>query len=161
MCGIAGSFGRKLHINQKDILNLNKALMHRGPDYQNYVREKQIFFYHARLSIIDIRNISHQPMYSSDKSLLIVFNGEIYNYIELKNKLSTYNFKTKSDTEVILAAYKKWGKECLDKLSGAFSFCIYDMKKKIFFLLEIDLAKNHFFIVKIKKYLILHQKLRG
>ena len=88
MCGIAGSFGRKLHINQKDILNLNKALMHRGPDYQNYVREKQIFFYHARLSIIDIRNISHQPMYSSDKSLLIVFNGEIYNYIELKNKLS-------------------------------------------------------------------------
>jgi asparagine synthase (glutamine-hydrolysing) len=161
MCGIAGSFGRKLHINQKDILNLNKALMHRGPDYQNYVREKQIFFYHARLSIIDIRNISHQPMYSSDKSLLIVFNGEIYNYIELKNKLSTYNFKTKSDTEVILAAYKKWGKECLDKLSGAFSFCIYDMKKKNIFFARDRFGQKPFFYCKNKEVFNFASEVKG
>ena len=161
MCGIAGSFGRKISINQKDIFNLNKALIHRGPDYQNYVREKQIFFYHARLSIIDVRNISHQPMYSNDKSLLIVFNGEIYNYIELKNKLSTYNFKTKSDTEVILAAYKKWGKRCLERLSGAFSFCIYDLKKKNIFFARDRFGQKPFFYCKNKEVFNFASEVKG
>ena len=113
MCGIAGAIGTNINISTTNIEKLNQVIKHRGPDFQNYLINKNFFFYHARLSIIDLRNISNQPMFSSDKKLLIIFNGEIYNYIELKNKIKNYEFKTNSDTEVILAAYKKWGKNCL------------------------------------------------
>ena len=160
MCGIAGAIGPNINISTTNIEKLNQVIKHRGPDFQNYLINKNFFFYHARLSIIDLRNISNQPMFSSDKKLLIIFNGEIYNYIELKNKIKNYEFKTNSDTEVILAAYKKWGKNCLNKLSGAFSFLIYDIKKKRLFLLEIDLDKSPFFLTSQAVNLILRQKLR-
>ena len=129
MCGIAGSIGKNVKVSKFNIKQLNDTLNHRGPDFQNYLLNRDYFFYHSRLSIIDLRNISNQPMYSSDKRLLIVFNGEIYNYIELRKKIKNYKFKTKSDTEVILADYKNWGKSFINKLSGAISFLINDFKK--------------------------------
>ena len=148
MCGIAGAIGPNINISTTNIEKLNQVIKHRGPDFQNYLINKNFFFYHARLSIIDLRNISNQPMFSSDKKLLIIFNGEIYNYIELKNKIKNYEFKTNSDTEVILAAYKKWGKNCLDKLSGAFSFLIYDIKKKEAFFARDRFGQKPFFFNK-------------
>ena len=88
-----------------------------------------------RLSIIDLSPHGHQPMSYLNK-YWIVFNGEIYNYIELKNELITkgYNFNSKSDTEVILAAYDCWGIECLNKFNGMWSFCIYDLTDKTIFI---------------------------
>ena len=87
-------------------------------------------------------------MFSCDKRYSLVFNGEIYNYKELRSSVrGGYKFKTKSDTEVLLAAYCKWGNNCLEKLVGMFSFAIYDTKTKIYLLLEIDLVLSLFIIL--------------
>ena len=89
---------------------------------------------HVRLSIIDLSTAGHQPMFSNDNRYSIVFNGEIYNYLELKKELKDkYSFKTKSDTEVLLAAYQVWGEECLSKFNGDFSFVIFDLQENVLF----------------------------
>ena len=152
MCGIAGSIGNNSFLTKNIIVNLEKILKHRGPDSQSFIREQRVFLFHARLSIIDIRKISNQPMYSNDRKLVLVFNGEIYNYIELKKELSDYQFKTKSDSEVILAAYSKWGKKCLNKLYGAFAFCIYDFSKKETFFSRDRFGQKPIFFYKGKDY---------
>ena len=152
MCGIAGSIGSNIFIDMSIIGNLKIILRHRGPDSQNFIRQQKLFFFHARLSIIDLRNISNQPMYSNDKRLVLVFNGEIYNYLELRKELSDYQFKTKSDTEVILAAYNKWGKKCLNKLHGAFSFCIYDFSKNEAFFARDRFGQKPLFFYKGNNY---------
>lgn len=108
-----------------------EALHHRGPDDQGLeVFEKgevPVFLGHRRLSILDLSKAGHQPMYSADRKLCIVFNGEIYNYIELKRELSnSYDFQTNTDTEVLLAGYLKYGASVLQKLDGMFAFVIFD-----------------------------------
>lgn len=131
MCAING-------FNFKDenlVLKMNKVTSHRGPDRTGIFCGGLISLGHNRLSIIDISDSANQPMKSSDGNLIIVFNGEIYNFAEIKLELeSFYSFKTKSDTEVILAAYKKWGTECVKKFNGIFAFGIWDNIKKELFL---------------------------
>ena len=137
MCGISG----KLNINYKEdkdikrhILVMNKLQAHRGPDGEGFWENKEKFigFGHRRLSIIDIET-GNQPM-TDVYNNTICFNGEIYNFLELKKELrSSYNFKTNSDTEVILACYKKWGTKCLNRLRGMFAFAIWDEDKKTLF----------------------------
>lgn len=161
MCGIAGSIGKNVKVSKFNIKQLNDTLNHRGPDFQNYLLNRDYFFYHSRLSIIDLRNISNQPMYSSDKRLLIVFNGEIYNYIELRKKIKNYKFKTKSDTEVILAAYKNWGKSFINKLSGAFSFLIYDFKKKETFFARDRFGQKPFFYSRVNNHFNFASEVKG
>ena len=137
MCGIAGiiSNNKIEDIESKKIFFLKKILFHRGPNHSDYFKNENIFLLHNRLSIIDIDKRSNQPMFSNCGNLILIFNGEIYNYLELKKLLvKSYNFKTNSDSEVLLAAYTKWGKNMLNYLCGAFTFCIYDKKnKKAFF----------------------------
>tara|TARA_Y100000389_G_scaffold3743_1_gene3595 strand:- start:29689 stop:31557 length:1869 start_codon:yes stop_codon:yes gene_type:complete len=161
MCGIAGVIGSNINISTDNIKKLDQIINHRGPDFQNYLINKNYFLYHARLSIIDLRNVSNQPMLSSDKKFLIIFNGEIYNYVELKKKIKNYNFKTNSDTEVILAAYKKWGKKCLDKLAGAFSFLIYDIKKKETFFARDRFGQKPFFFNKTNSHFKFASEIKG
>jgi len=148
MCGING-----FNWNGKNLIKeMNKALKHRGPDDQGTFSDNQMSFSQVRLSIIDLSPAGHQPMFynkqagaSSEshnpKNMAfaktgIVFNGEIYNYQELKEILEKkgYFFSTKSDTEVILASYLEWGSECVNKFNGMWAFCIYDKKKNILFL---------------------------
>lgn len=131
MCAING-----FNWNDQGLIDLmNKATLHRGPDGTRVFLGEDLSFGHNRLSIIDTRSIADQPMESDDGRFVIVFNGEIYNFLDLRKKLEdSYHFKTKGDTEVILAAYKKWGKNCLNMLNGMFAFAIWDKIERSLFL---------------------------
>jgi asparagine synthase (glutamine-hydrolysing) len=141
MCGIAGIINTKnLKVNDNIISTVTDAAAHRGPDGRGVFIDNNVAIGHRRLSIIDLSNHANQPMQYGD-DLFIVFNGEIYNYIEIKNELikEGFYFSTKSDTEVILAAYKYWGKDCLNKFNGMWAFAIYDKAKQ-----EVFCARDRF-----------------
>ncbi|RTY92259.1 asparagine synthase (glutamine-hydrolyzing) [Flavobacterium sp. GT3R68] len=132
MCGIAGILGKQS--NSDTILAMLEAQKHRGPDATNVWNDDKIVLGHNRLSIIDLSDEANQPMISNCGDYRIIFNGEIYNYLELKEQLKDfYQFKTHSDTEVLLAAYLYWGNEALEKLNGMFSFVIWDAEKEKLF----------------------------
>ncbi|HPO90025.1 MAG TPA: asparagine synthase (glutamine-hydrolyzing) [Victivallales bacterium] len=137
MCGIL------LNIGHETIHEAHPALeiiSHRGPDgfgVENFdVDGLKIAIGHRRLSIIDLSESGRQPMSTASGNIWIIFNGEIYNYKELRKELEPdgFQFKSSSDTEVILASYEKWGAKCLDKLNGMFAFCIYDKKNSTIFM---------------------------
>lgn len=162
MCGIIGIIGNQI---SKEYLNSDKlklALNHRGPDFTDHIFIDPIFFIHNRLSIIDLDKRAHQPFFSNDRSKVIIFNGEIYNYQEIKKELlNSYEFKTLSDTEVLLAAYERWGTKCLDKFKGAFAFCIYDFKKKIAFFARDRFGQKPIFFWKNKNNLHFASEIKG
>lgn len=144
MCAING-------FNFKDeglIKKMNQATSHRGPDGTGVFLNDEVSLGHNRLSIIDLSESAGQPMESFDGRHIIVFNGEIYNFKGLKNELTDYPFKTKSDTEVILAAYGKWGHDCVKKMNGIFAFAIWDKEKK-----EMFLARDHAGVKPLYYYL--------
>ena len=129
MCGISG-FNWK---DEQKIADMVAALAHRGPDAQGSFTEEGISLGHNRLSIIDLSAAANQPMFDEKEELVIVFNGEIYNFRELKEELKDYPYKTKSDTEVILAGYRKWGADVAGRLNGMFAFAIWDRRTKTLF----------------------------
>lgn len=138
MCGINGIVKlNSLAVNRNEIETMNNKLSHRGPDSEGIFIDKNIGLGHRRLSIIDLSEKGRQPMTfkHKDRSVLIVYNGEIYNYqeisLDLKNK--GYVFNSKTDTEVLLALYLEKGIDCLKEINGMFSFVIYDIEKKILF----------------------------
>lgn len=132
MCGIAGIIGKKATVH---ILNdMLSAQSHRGPDFTGKYLCEGVAIGHNRLSIIDLSPNANQPFISNDKRYIITFNGELYNYFEIKEILkSCYHFETNSDTEVLLASYIVWGDSCLSKFNGMFSFSIWDTKNRILF----------------------------
>ncbi len=135
MCGIAGIFGMSDRQQAGQMVQrMNDAIAHRGPDDQGTYVDEFVALGHRRLAILDLSPAGHQPMQNHDASLEIIFNGEIYNFMEIREELTDYPFKTKSDTEVILAAYMKWGKECVHKLNGMFAFAIWDKKNQTLFI---------------------------
>lgn len=143
MCGIAGIIGNKNITNNKVILNkMNNAMLHRGPDDYGIWDNGTFGLAHRRLSIIDLSPAGHQPMQIDNEDYVIVFNGEIYNYQEIKNTLGDINYKSNSDTEVILHAYKKYGKECVKFLNGMFAFALYDKKAQSLFIARDRLGKK-------------------
>ena len=147
MCGIAGILGENAKSNVID--DMLMVQHHRGPDYKGKWYEDGVALGHNRLSIIDLSNSANQPFSDNTKRYTIVFNGEIYNYIELRKKLkSSYKFQTSSDTEVLLAAFIFWGKDCLKHLNGMFSFAIYDKKSKSLFAARDRFGVKPFFYHK-------------
>ncbi len=140
MCGISGIFNysNKYFNGQPVIKKINDIQSDRGPDDNGIFESnnKKIIFGHTRLSIIDLSKDAKQPFISKDEDYILTFNGEIYNYKELKNELIKMNvsFKSNSDTEVLVESYKMWGTKCLDKLRGMFAFALWDKKKNILFL---------------------------
>ena len=147
MCGIAGILGKNAKSNLID--DMLMVQHHRGPDYTDKWLEEGVALGHNRLSIIDLSNSANQPFSDRTKRFSIVFNGEIYNYIELRERLkSSYNFQTTSDTEVLLAAFIFWGKDCLKHLNGMFSFAIYDSKSKSLFAARDRFGVKPFFYHK-------------
>lgn len=139
MCGIAGTIEPTAYENISFDLNglVHKSIGRRGPDNYNNVKialdDYTLYLAHSRLSIIDLTNASDQPLLSEDSRYYIVFNGEIYNYIELRDDLKAlgYIFKTQGDTEVLLYAWIHWGEECLNRLNGMFAFCVFDSLENI------------------------------
>lgn len=138
MCGITGIASSNAKISREWVEHCNNLQRHRGPDNAGYwiSDDSKIILGHQRLSIIDLSNSGNQPMSDNKESIIITFNGEIYNYRELRNTLSQtgYKFKTATDTEVIIAAYKFWGIDFLEKLNGMFAIAIVDMQNKKLFL---------------------------
>jgi asparagine synthase (glutamine-hydrolysing) len=137
MCGIAGivSLSKSLDERKITLHKMLKAQAHRGPDAQQDWHDTACSFGHNRLSIIDLSEEANQPMHSPCGRYVVVFNGEIYNYIEIKNELQNhFVFKTQSDTEVLLSAYIHWGKAFLDKLNGMFSIAIWDKEAQKLFI---------------------------
>lgn len=131
MCGFAVIVKKKKNFNlskieKKEILMSQR---HRGPDVSKYQNVNNLFFFHNRLKIIDLSNKSNQPFNSKKTGNIIVFNGEIYNYQELKKKINFRKFCSKSDTEVLLHLYEEFGEKFVKLLNGIFSFVIYDKKK--------------------------------
>ena len=133
MCGIAGIIGAGEYSSSLE--KMLKTQAHRGPDHTGrYFEQAFAALGHNRLSIIDLSPEAHQPFFDETKRFQLVFNGEIYNYKELRQELASgYNFITRSDTEVLLAAFLKWGKACLQHLNGMFAFAIWDAKEKKLF----------------------------
>ena len=134
MCGIVGYISSK-KAKLETIEKMANKIIHRGPDDFGYFVEDKIAMGHRRLSIIDLEN-GKQPMETDDGKYVIVYNGEVYNFLELREdlKLSGYTFNTNSDTEVIIKGYQEWGKKLPTKLRGMFAFAIYDKEKKEIFL---------------------------
>ena len=132
MCGIAG-FLDSTKGKKKIIKNMTNRIAHRGPDAEGFYTDEFVALGHRRLSIIDL-STGNQPMFNEDKNLVVVFNGEIYNYPELKEKLKKkHTFETTSDTEVLLHGYEEWGNDLPKKLRGMFAFAIWDKKNKTLF----------------------------
>src|SRR6516162_1834463 len=133
MCGICGqyNFGNSEPVELRKIKAMTRALVHRGPDDEGYYITGSLGFGFRRLSIIDLAG-GHQPMSDWEESVWVVFNGEIYNFPELKRELESYGhvFRTKSDTEVIVYGYKQWGDDVLNRLNGMFGLAIWDARQK-------------------------------
>ena len=129
MCGINGIFNHlKLNDSRSQVLKMNQLSGHRGPDNQGIFQDEAVILGHTRLSIIDLDARSNQPFISADGSVVVSFNGEIYNFQKLKNELKEYSFITQSDTEVLVAAYLKWGISFLAKLDGMFAIALWDKR---------------------------------
>lgn len=138
MCGICGIIRKG---DNKDIIQkMNDRIMHRGPDGEGYYIDGDVAFGHRRLSIIDL-STGDQPIYNEDNSVVTVYNGEIYNYLELRSELESlgHEFKTKSDTEVLVHGYEEWHTDLPKHLRGMFAFAIHDKKRN-----EIFLARDNF-----------------
>ena len=153
MCGFTGFTGNIK--NQKKIISMmNEKIIHRGPDSDGFFIDSFISLGFRRLSIIDLEG-GHQPIFNEDKTKVIVFNGEIYNYESIKKELQEcgHIFSTKADTEVILHGFEEWGEKVLDKLRGMFAFCIYDLNTH-----DVFIARD-FFGIKPMYYTLVNGNL--
>ncbi|MFJ1269132.1 N-acetylglutaminylglutamine amidotransferase [Legionella lytica] len=136
MCGIAGCFQLKNHFPIPSIGKILEKQNSRGPDSEGYYFNERLILGHKRLKIIDLSEQAAQPMINKELGLSLVFNGEIYNFLELRKKLQQkgYYFQSSGDTEVILKAYDAWGKDCLQYIEGMFAFALWDEKRKTLIL---------------------------
>jgi len=145
MCGISGWFDtRGKQAPARDIARaMNDAIRHRGPDGEGFHFEPGLAFGHRRLAIIDLQT-GAQPMFTEGKQIAIVFNGEIYNYRELRQLLECdgHHFETRSDTEVILRAWVQWGRDCVTRLHGMFAFALWDRRQETLFMARDRLGEK-------------------
>ncbi|MFC1634956.1 asparagine synthase (glutamine-hydrolyzing) [Planctomycetota bacterium] len=191
MCGIAGIYGSKEKPENAWIKKMTDVLRHRGPDDEGFLavdsksrevyhltgsdskvpgariedfnRSMNLLLGHRRLSILDTSSLGHQPMSNPSKTLWIVYNGEIYNYVELREQLKGLGceFKTNTDTEVLLAAYEQWGEECLSRLNGMWSFVIYDSRKNILFGARDRFGVKPFYYYRDEKYFVFASEIKA
>jgi len=171
MCGIIGCCDD--HIAASAFETALDSLAHRGPDDKGVFEDRPVWLGHRRLSIIDLSAAGHQPMRDDATGNWIVFNGEIYNYIELRTQLKScgYTFKTETDTEVLINAYNEWGTGCLKRLNGMWAFAIYEPGKKRIFVARDRFGVKPFYFTKAdsrfafssepKALLVLYPELRS
>ena len=164
MCGIAGiyNFGNKKPVGLDNIKNMLGRIKHRGPDESGVFLGNGIGLGNVRLSIIDLQT-GQQPISNSDGTLWIVFNGEIFNYIELKEELvkKGHIFQTNSDTEVVVHLYEEYGHECLQKLNGQFAIAIWNTKKKELFLARDRVGIRPLFYTKVNNTFVFASEIKA
>ena len=167
MCRIAGIIDKNQNPEQlfRDVQLMCDSMKHGGPDDEGFFAAPALGlqFGHRRLALIDLTTNGHQPMSDQDKNLTLTFNGEIYNYLELKKELTAEGliFKTQSDTEVILAAYQFWGVESFKKFAGMFAFAIYDKVKKITFLVRDQIGIKPLYYAATDNHLIFASEVKA
>lgn len=158
MCGIAGIFSQQgiSPIDVSTVERMNKIQRHRGPDDEGIYSDSCCVLGHRRLAIIDLSKDGHQPFESDDHRYHLVYNGEIYNYIELREELKQkgWRFKTKTDTEVLIKAYQQYGKGCLSRFNGMFAFAIYDSADNMLFMARdrVGIKPIYYAIIDSKLY---------
>ena len=162
MCGIAGII---LKNNQPEkeqaIRRMSDAIAHRGPDAGQYFVNEDIAFGHRRLSIIDLSEAANQPMWDNSGRYVILYNGEVYNFQKIRAELPEYDFKTTGDNETVLAAYIKWGVDCLSRFEGMFAFAIWDTVKKELFAARDRLGIKPFYYFHKSDQFIFSSELRS
>lgn len=163
MCSIAGIINFKQKISEDLLKRMNFIQKHRGPDDQGYFIDTNVGLAHNRLSIIDLSPLGHQPMSNEDGTIWLVYNGEVYNYLELIPELKSkgHIFKSKSDTEAIIHAYEEYGIDCLQKLNGMFAFAIWDIRKKQLFCARDRFGIKPFYYYHKDNYLIFASEIKA
>jgi len=191
MCGIAGIYSKHSKTNPRYIQMMTDALKHRGPDdegflavntrdsiiyeltgedsvisydrIENFEENTDLILGHRRLSIIDLSPSGHQPMFNKEKTIAVIYNGEIYNYLELKEELKKlgHTFVTNSDTEVLVEAYSEWGENCLEKFNGMWAFVIYDKRKNILFGARDRFGVKPFYYFHNKDYFVFASEIKA
>lgn len=161
MCGITG-FVSKIENKKQIIKKMTDKIAHRGPDGEGYFIDKKVALGHRRLAIIDLSKGS-QPIYNEDETKVIVFNGEIYNYIELKDELKSKNhkFKTNTDTEVLIHGYEEWGTDLPKKLRGMFAFAIWDKFTETLFCARDNFGIKPFYYYKTDDELLFASEIKS
>jgi asparagine synthase (glutamine-hydrolysing) len=154
MCGFVGVAGENFLVDNEIVKKSTNLLFRRGPDSEGFLFNDFCKVGFRRLSIIDLSNVGNQPFFSHDKRFAVIFNGEIYNYLELYNDLKDkFKWKSKTDTEVLLNSFIYWGKEFLNKIDGMFSFVIFDLiEKKLFAARDRFGEKPFFYLLKNKNF---------
>jgi asparagine synthase (glutamine-hydrolysing) len=163
MCGISGiaRFTDKAECEKK-VRTMNSLIAHRGPDAEGMWSNNHCVLGHRRLSIIDTSEAGNQPFQIDNGELVIVFNGEIYNYLELRKELeSTHTFSTQTDTEVILAAYKKWGIDCVHHFFGMFAFALWDEKQEQLIIARDRLGVKPLYYAETAQGLVFASEIRA
>ncbi len=146
MCGIAGIVSPQPSADDfATVQRMTDALRHRGPDASDVVQVDGAVFGHTRLAIIDLDATANQPMFDESGRYVIVYNGELYNYRQLRKQLTDYRFRTESDTEVLLAAFVHWGERCVERFDGMFAFAIWDTTRQRLFVARDRLGKKPFY----------------
>ena len=165
MCGISGIINKSgKKVPKEEIKKINDLITHRGPDDEGFYFGKNFAFGHRRLSIIDLSSAGHQPMHYEGKNgeYVITYNGEVYNYLEIKEELlkEGYTFVSDTDTEVILASYDKWGEECVNRFNGMWAFAIYDKAKEIIFCSRDRFGVKPFYYTEVDDRLVFGSEIK-
>ena len=163
MCGINGVYNHQsLTDVENKVKQMNSLTKHRGPDFTDIYLDSTVCLGHNRLAIIDLDSKSNQPFVSNDENLVLVYNGEIYNFLDLKKHLSkSYKFKTESDTEIIIAAYNTWGIEMVYKFNGMFSFALWDKTNEELFLCRDRFGIKPLYYLEINQSIIFSSSLKA
>ena len=163
MCGISGIINKHVStVRKSEIKTMNDLIAHRGPDDEGFYFEKKFAFGHRRLSILDLSSDGHQPMSYLNDKYIITYNGEIYNYLEIKKKLITegYIFHSHTDTEVILASYDRWGEQCVNQFNGMWAFALYDRKKNTIFCSRDRFGIKPFYYTEVDEKFLFGSELK-
>ncbi|MHC9540250.1 MAG: asparagine synthase (glutamine-hydrolyzing) [Vulcanimicrobiota bacterium] len=168
MCGIVGILDlNRDPVSSRFMKEMSEVLRHRGPDDQGYYIDENLAFAHRRLSIIDLSPAAHQPMSNEDATVILVYNGELYNFQELRTELTAlgHRFHSQTDSEVVIHSYEEWGFECLHRFNGMFAFAIWDKIKRRLFIardrygikpLYYAFVKNKFVFASEVKAITIH-----
>ncbi|MBI5740639.1 MAG: asparagine synthase (glutamine-hydrolyzing) [Nitrospirae bacterium] len=172
MCGVAGIFNLNEEAASPDLLRkMTDAMAHRGPDGEGFYTDNVIGLGHRRLAVIDLSPAGRQPMLTDDKRYALTYNGEIYNFRELRAELEKlgYGFHSRTDSEVVLNAYAEWGENCIMRFNGMFAFAVWDREKRVLFLardrygikpLYYAFLGNTFIFASEQKAILAHQDFR-